>query len=252
MRHGYTRPRFGERLRIRAGRHPVVERRTAFVPNDLEMAHELVLVTGPNMAGKSTFLRQTALIALLAQIGSFVPAEEAELPSLTGSTRGSGPRTTSPGGRAPSWWRWRRWPWCSRRPPNVASSSWTRWAGARAAWTGWPSPPPSPRPCTSGGATPSSPPTTLSSPPSPFPGSRTCTWPPRRRRGARLLPPGPPRARLQELRGGGGGDGGPAQGGGGAGPRPPQRHGREAGGRPGGGLGAPPRLRPRPPHPPRP
>lgn len=80
VRHGYTRPRFGESLRIRAGRHPVVERRTTFVPNDLEMAHELVLVTGPNMAGKSTFLRQTALIALLAQIGSFVPAEEAELP----------------------------------------------------------------------------------------------------------------------------------------------------------------------------
>ncbi|GAA6756051.1 DNA mismatch repair protein MutS [Thermus thalpophilus] len=80
VRHGYTRPRFGERLCIRAGRHPVVERRTEFVPNDLEMAHELVLVTGPNMAGKSTFLRQTALIALLAQMGSFVPAEEAELP----------------------------------------------------------------------------------------------------------------------------------------------------------------------------
>ncbi|GAA5335628.1 MULTISPECIES: DNA mismatch repair protein MutS [Thermus] len=80
VRHGYTRPRFGERLSIRAGRHPVVERRTEFVPNDLEMAHELVLVTGPNMAGKSTFLRQTALIALLAQIGSFVPAEAAELP----------------------------------------------------------------------------------------------------------------------------------------------------------------------------
>lgn len=80
VRHGYTRPRFGERLRIRAGRHPVVERKTAFVPNDLEMAGEFVLVTGPNMAGKSTFLRQTALIALLAQIGSFVPAEEAELP----------------------------------------------------------------------------------------------------------------------------------------------------------------------------
>ncbi|AEV15728.1 MAG: DNA mismatch repair protein MutS [Thermus sp.] len=80
VRYGYTRPRFGGRLRIVAGRHPVVERRTAFVPNDLEMAGELVLVTGPNMAGKSTFLRQTALIALLAQVGSFVPAEEAELP----------------------------------------------------------------------------------------------------------------------------------------------------------------------------
>ncbi|WP_243028921.1 DNA mismatch repair protein MutS [Thermus albus] len=80
VRQGYTRPRFAEHLRIRGGRHPVVERRTSFVPNDLEMAHELVLVTGPNMAGKSTYLRQTALIALLAQIGSFVPAEEAILP----------------------------------------------------------------------------------------------------------------------------------------------------------------------------
>ncbi|WP_298628225.1 DNA mismatch repair protein MutS [uncultured Thermus sp.] len=80
VRQGYTRPRFAEHLRIRGGRHPVVERRTGFVPNDLEMAHELVLVTGPNMAGKSTYLRQTALIALLAQIGSFVPAEEATLP----------------------------------------------------------------------------------------------------------------------------------------------------------------------------
>lgn len=80
VRYGYVRPRFGDRLHIRGGRHPVVERRTSFVPNDLEMAHELVLVTGPNMAGKSTYLRQTALIALLAQIGSFVPAEEATLP----------------------------------------------------------------------------------------------------------------------------------------------------------------------------
>jgi DNA mismatch repair protein MutS len=84
VRYGYVRPRFGDRLQIRAGRHPVVERRTEFVPNDLEMAHELVLVTGPNMAGKSTFLRQTALIALLAQVGSFVPAEEAHLPLFDG------------------------------------------------------------------------------------------------------------------------------------------------------------------------
>jgi DNA mismatch repair protein MutS len=84
VRYGYVRPRFGDRLQIRAGRHPVVERRTEFVPNDLEMAHELVLVTGPNMAGKSTYLRQTALIALLAQVGSFVPPMEATLPLLDG------------------------------------------------------------------------------------------------------------------------------------------------------------------------
>jgi len=81
---GYTRPRFTEsrRLLIREGRHPVVEETVTFVPNDLFMDERthLALVTGPNMAGKSVFLRQVALIALLAQMGSFVPAKEAELP----------------------------------------------------------------------------------------------------------------------------------------------------------------------------
>lgn len=82
-RRGYTRPRFTDgSLRIAEGRHPMVETVTRFVPNDLHLppgAH-LAVVTGPNMAGKSVFLRQTALIALLAQMGSFVPAKEAELP----------------------------------------------------------------------------------------------------------------------------------------------------------------------------
>ncbi len=70
---------------VRAGRHPVVERHLPsgeFVPNDLELCEEgasFALITGPNMAGKSTFLRQNALIALLAQIGSFVPASSARL-----------------------------------------------------------------------------------------------------------------------------------------------------------------------------
>jgi DNA mismatch repair protein MutS len=80
---GYTRPRFTEaRLFIREGRHPVVEETVTFVPNDLFMDERsyLALVTGPNMAGKSVFLRQVALISLLAQMGSFVPAKEAELP----------------------------------------------------------------------------------------------------------------------------------------------------------------------------
>jgi len=80
---GYTRPRFTDaRLFIREGRHPVVEETVTFVPNDLlmdERSH-LALVTGPNMAGKSVFLRQVALVALLAQMGSFVPAKDAELP----------------------------------------------------------------------------------------------------------------------------------------------------------------------------
>ena len=71
-------------LRITGGRHPLVERTLGpgrFVPNDLHLDDEarIVVVTGPNMAGKSTYLRQTASIVLLAQIGSYVPAEEATI-----------------------------------------------------------------------------------------------------------------------------------------------------------------------------
>jgi DNA mismatch repair protein MutS len=84
---GYVRPTFneGERLRISAGRHSVVEAALGpgrFVPNDclLDGDCQLLILTGPNMSGKSTFLRQVALIALMAQAGSFVPATEADLP----------------------------------------------------------------------------------------------------------------------------------------------------------------------------
>ncbi len=84
VEYGYSRPRFSRdgTLQIVAGRHPVVERSSPFIPNDLSMspAARLLILTGPNMAGKSTYLRQTALIALLAQVGSFVPAELATLP----------------------------------------------------------------------------------------------------------------------------------------------------------------------------
>ena len=72
-------------LRITAGRHPVVEQMqpdTVFVPNDALLdsgENRVAIVTGPNMAGKSTYMRQTALIVLLAQIGSFVPAESAHI-----------------------------------------------------------------------------------------------------------------------------------------------------------------------------
>ncbi|MFP6606555.1 MAG: DNA mismatch repair protein MutS [Myxococcota bacterium] len=78
----------GEKLEIRAGRHPVVEDVLArsgadgFVPNDTQLDPEstqILLLTGPNMSGKSTYLRQVALIALLAQTGSFVPADSARL-----------------------------------------------------------------------------------------------------------------------------------------------------------------------------
>ncbi|MFB6091548.1 MAG: DNA mismatch repair protein MutS [Haloquadratum sp.] len=73
-------------LRIEAGRHPVVEQTTEFVPNDLRMddEREFLLVTGPNMSGKSTYLRQNALITLLAQMGSFVPARSATVGVVDG------------------------------------------------------------------------------------------------------------------------------------------------------------------------
>ncbi|WP_144906459.1 DNA mismatch repair protein MutS [Halobellus captivus] len=73
-------------LDIDAGRHPVVEQTTDFVPNDLQMDEdrEFLLVTGPNMSGKSTYMRQVALITLLAQVGSFVPARAATIGVVDG------------------------------------------------------------------------------------------------------------------------------------------------------------------------
>jgi DNA mismatch repair protein MutS len=83
----YTKPHLhdADEMTVTDGRHPVVERYTsdAFVPNDIDLngtTRQLVVLTGPNMGGKSTYLRQTALIPLLAQIGSFVPARDAKLP----------------------------------------------------------------------------------------------------------------------------------------------------------------------------
>jgi len=69
-------------IEIKDGRHPVIEAlQTSFVPNDLSLTEDrrIILLTGPNMAGKSTYLRQTALIVILAQMGSFVPASEASI-----------------------------------------------------------------------------------------------------------------------------------------------------------------------------
>ncbi len=86
-RNGYCRPEigYGDEIEIKDGRHPVVEafaRDTYFVPNDTALdckANRFMLITGPNMAGKSTYMRQVALICVMAQIGSFVPAREARL-----------------------------------------------------------------------------------------------------------------------------------------------------------------------------
>ena len=87
LRNQYVRPKMTDSgaIRIKGGRHPVVEkmmRSGSFVPNDTSLdtkKHRIAVITGPNMAGKSTYMRQTALIVLMAQIGSFVPADEAEI-----------------------------------------------------------------------------------------------------------------------------------------------------------------------------
>ena len=81
-RNRYCKPMIndGETLYIRNGRHPVLEQIDSFVPNDTHLdgdSRRMAVITGPNMAGKSTYMRQVALITLMAQIGSFVPAEEA-------------------------------------------------------------------------------------------------------------------------------------------------------------------------------
>ncbi|MBQ8391642.1 MAG: DNA mismatch repair protein MutS [Clostridia bacterium] len=83
VKNKYTKPEvnLGDKLEIREGRHPVVEKvlsHSLFVPNDTYLDctdNRMAVITGPNMAGKSTYMRQTAIIALMAQIGSFVPAQ---------------------------------------------------------------------------------------------------------------------------------------------------------------------------------
>lgn len=86
-RNHYVRPSINTKgiLSIKGGRHPVVEQmipNDAFIPNDTyldEKDHRVSIITGPNMAGKSTYMRQTALIVLMAQMGSFVPAQSADI-----------------------------------------------------------------------------------------------------------------------------------------------------------------------------
>ena len=85
--HNFVRPKLNNRgvISIRGGRHPVVEQmipNDMFISNDTDLdnqEHRLAVITGPNMAGKSTYMRQTALIVLMAQIGSFVPADKANI-----------------------------------------------------------------------------------------------------------------------------------------------------------------------------
>jgi len=103
--YNYTRPVFSDdgRLEIVGSRHPIVERFTEkFVENDLHMStkERFVIITGPNMSGKSTFIRQVGLIALMAQMGSFVPAKKAVLPVFDRIFTRMGARDDLAGGRS--------------------------------------------------------------------------------------------------------------------------------------------------------
>ena len=100
VRHNYIRSALndGHEIEVKQGRHPVVERSLdegIFIPNDISLANDdaqLIVLTGPNMSGKSTYLRQVALIVLLAQIGSFVPAEAARIGIVDVRTERDRPR----------------------------------------------------------------------------------------------------------------------------------------------------------------
>lgn len=102
--YNYCRPQVSDRaeLQLTAARHPVVERSHTFIANDLSLSPQerLIILTGPNMSGKSTYLRQTALISLMAQIGSFVPAEAAVLPLFNGIYTRIGAQDDIAGGRS--------------------------------------------------------------------------------------------------------------------------------------------------------
>ena len=107
----YCRPELDTSLRIclKDARHPVLDQNLAeekFVPNDTDLDGEtlrLAIITGPNMAGKSTYIRQVALIVLLAQIGSFVPAASAQIGWSIASSPGSGRMMTFRAANQPSW-----------------------------------------------------------------------------------------------------------------------------------------------------
>jgi DNA mismatch repair protein MutS len=125
---GYCRPDINTDgiLTIREGRHPVVEKLITgerFVPNSIVMdnqENQVLIITGPNMAGKSTVLRQVALMTIMAQMGSFVPAQRPISPLPTAFSPGWAHWTICPPDRAPSWWKCRRRPTSSTMPRQTA------------------------------------------------------------------------------------------------------------------------------------
>ena len=142
---GYARPHVDDShvFVVEGGRHPVVEQAlsrdgTPFVANDCDLsppqntgAGRIWLITGPNMAGKSTFLRQNALIAILAQMGSFVRPSTHTSVSSTGFSRAWALPTILRAGARLSWSRWWRPPPSSIRRASAPLSSSTRSAAAR-------------------------------------------------------------------------------------------------------------------------
>jgi DNA mismatch repair protein MutS len=127
-RYGYVRPEVndGDVIDIRDGRHPVVEQALPggepFVPNDTHLSTDerLLLITGPNVVGKSVLVRQVALIALMAHIGSFVPARTAHIGLADRIFARVGAADNFAQGEVPSWSRWPRWPTSWLRPLLVA------------------------------------------------------------------------------------------------------------------------------------
>jgi DNA mismatch repair protein MutS len=128
MTRNFCRPTIDDSLAfyIEGGRHPVVEsnvraQHEVFVENGCDLTGgALWLVTGPNMGGKSTFLRQNALIAILAQMGSYVPASARRISAWsTGCSRASAPRTISAAAARPSWSRWSKPPRSSTAQPRA-------------------------------------------------------------------------------------------------------------------------------------
>lgn len=108
----YCRPEItrDRQLNIVEARHPVVEPILGeqFVPNDISFAAEgptLHIITGPNMAGKSTYIRQAALLVLMAQAGFYLPAKQATIGLVDRIFTRVGARTTLPPGNPPSWWK---------------------------------------------------------------------------------------------------------------------------------------------------